>query len=88
MAGGAYLRAKKGAMLFTSKHFCKSAGVVASRLEGPRRPEEQTQTSRRPQELRTSSIRPRVSSSLATLKGQPIIFVLGCSLATLSMRGP
>lgn len=56
-------------MLFASKHFWRSVGVVASIEEGPRRPEEQTQTSRRPQELRTSSIRPRVSSSLATLKG-------------------
>lgn len=43
--------------------------MVASSEGGPRRPEEQTQTSSLPQELRTSSIRARVSSSAATLKG-------------------
>lgn len=63
MAGGAYLSAKKGARLFVSKHFCRSAGVVASMDGGPKRPEEQTQTSRRPQVLRTSSMRVRVSCS-------------------------
>jgi hypothetical protein len=56
-------------MLFASKHFCRSVGVVASSEGGPKRPEEQIQTSNRPQELRMSSIRLRVSSSFATLKG-------------------
>lgn len=42
--------------------------------------------SRRPQEFRTSSIRPRVSSSLAILKGYPITFVLGWSLEIVSIR--
>jgi hypothetical protein len=46
MAGGPYFSAKKGDMLLASKHFCRSAGVVASMDGGPRRPEEQTQTSR------------------------------------------
>jgi len=63
MAGGAYLSAKNGARLFASKHFCKSAGVVASIDGGPRRPEEVTQTSKRPQALSTSSIRVRVACS-------------------------
>lgn len=63
MACGAYFKAKKGAMEFASKHFCRSEGVVASMVGGPRRPEEQTQTSRRPQVLRASSIRVRVSDS-------------------------
>jgi hypothetical protein len=69
IAGGAYFSAKKGAMLFASKHLCRSPGVVASRLEGPSKPEEQTQTSSLPQTFKTSSMRPSVSSSLATLKG-------------------
>jgi hypothetical protein len=69
IAGGAYFSAKNGAIELTSKHFCKSAGVVASRLGGPNNPLLHTQTSNLPQEFRTSSIRERVSSSLATLKG-------------------
>lgn len=85
IAGGAYLRAKNGAMLLASKHFCRSAGVVASREGGPRSPDEQTQTSSLPKELRTSSISPRVSSSLATLKGYSITFVFGNSFAMVSM---
>jgi hypothetical protein len=64
-------------MEFASKHFCKSAGVVASSEGGPSSPDEQTHMSNRPHELRTSSIRTSVSSSLATLKGYPMIFVLG-----------
>jgi len=86
MAGGAYFSAKNGAIEFASKHFCKSAGVVASRDGGPRIPEEQTHTSSRPQEFRTSSIRPSVSSSLATLNGYPMIFVFGESFATSSIK--
>ena len=64
MAGGAYFKAKKGAMLLASKQRCRSAGVVVEMEGGPRRPDEQTQTSRRPQALRASSIRVRVSCSL------------------------
>ena len=64
-------------MLFASKHSCRSLGVVALREGGPRRPEEQTQTSRRPNELRISSIRVRVSGSEATVWGLGIIFVFG-----------
>jgi hypothetical protein len=86
IAGGAYFSAKNGAMLFASKHFCRSAGVVASSDGGPKRPDEQTQASRRPQVFSTSSISPRVSSSAATLKGYPIILVFGESFATSSMR--
>jgi hypothetical protein len=63
IAGGAYFNAKKGAIEFASKHFCRSAGVVASMDGGPRRPDEQTQTSRRPQALRASSMSVRVSCS-------------------------
>ena len=69
MAGGAYFKAKKGAMLFASKHFLRSAGVVTSIDRGPSKPEEQTHTSRRPQALSTSSIKVSVSSSLAMLRG-------------------
>jgi len=86
IAGGAYFSAKNGAIEFASKHFCRSAGVVASSEGGPSKPEEQTQTSSLPQEFRTSSIRPRVSSSAATLKGYPINFVLGCSFVMDSIR--
>jgi hypothetical protein len=86
MAGGAYFNAKKGAIELASKHFCRSAGVVASSEGGPRRPEEHTQTSNLPQEFKTSSMRPRTSSSFATLNGYPIIFVLGESFATSSIR--
>ena len=46
MAGGPYFNAKNGDMLLASKHFCRSAGVVASMDGGPSRPEEHTQTSR------------------------------------------
>lgn len=60
--------------------------MVASREGGPRSPDEHTQTSSLPQEFSTSSMRPSVSSSLATLNGYPIIFVLGLSAATASMR--
>ena len=42
MAGGAYLRAKKGAILLASKSLYRSAGVVAEMEDGPRRPEEVT----------------------------------------------
>ena len=86
IAGGAYFNAKNGAMEFASKHFCRSFGVVASRDEGPRSPEEHTHMSNLPQELRTSSMRERVSSSFETLNGYPITFVFGLSLATASMR--
>ena len=86
MAGGAYFSAKKGAIEFASKHFCRSEGVVASSEGGPKSPEEQTQISSLPHEFSTSSMRPNVSSSLATLKGYPMILVLGESLATSSIR--
>jgi hypothetical protein len=74
-------------MLFASKHFCRSAGVVASREGGPRRPELQTQTSNRPKEFRISSMRVRVSGSDATVSGYGIIFVLGEDLEIVSIRG-
>ncbi len=86
IAGGPYFSAKKGAIEFASKHFWRSLGVVASRLEGPRSPDEQTQTSSLPQEFKMSSIKPSVSSSLATLNGYPMIFVFGLSFATESIR--
>ena len=63
MAGGAYLRAKKGAMELASKHCWRSAGVVASMLGGPSSPEEQTQTSSLPHAFSASSMRVRVSCS-------------------------
>ena len=69
MAGGAYLSAKKGAYVFASKHFCKSAGVVLVMDGGPRSPELQIQTSRRPQVFRMSSMRVRVESSAEGEKG-------------------
>ena len=61
--------AKKGARECASKHFWRSSAVVSWMEGGPRRLEEHTQMSRRPKALRTSSIRERVSSSLAMLKG-------------------
>lgn len=82
MAGGAYLSAKKGAMLLASKHFCRSAGVVASIEDGPSRPAEETHTSRRPKEFRTSSMSCNVSCSLEILRGYPMTFVLGYFLLT------
>lgn len=45
MAGGAYLSAKKGAMLFVSKQRCRSAGPVCAMEGGPRMPDEVTHTS-------------------------------------------
>jgi hypothetical protein len=74
-------------MLFASKHFCRSDGVVASREGGPRRPELQTQTSRRPNELRISSIKVSVSGSEATVRRYGIIFVFGEDSEILSIRG-
>lgn len=44
-AAGAYLRARKGAIEFASKHFWRSAGDVSAIEGGPRRPDEVTQTS-------------------------------------------
>ena len=73
-------------MLFASKHFCRSAGVVVVMEGGPSNPEEQTQTSRRPKELRTSSIRESVSCSLAMLSGNPMTLVLGYALLTSVAR--
>lgn len=69
MAGGAYLSAKNGAIECASKHLWRSSGVVSWIEGGPRRPEEQTQMSRRPKAFRTSSMSTTVSSSLAMLKG-------------------
>ena len=86
MAGGAYFSAKNGAMLFASKHFCRSEGVVASTDGGPRRPELHTQTSRRPKEFRISSIRVRVSASEATVRGYGMILVLGEDLEVVSIK--
>jgi hypothetical protein len=73
-------------MLFASKHFCRSDGVVASMDGGPRRPDEHTQTSRRPKELRISSIKVRVSASEATVRGYGIIFVFADDLEIVSIR--
>ena len=84
MAGGAYLSAKKGAMLLASKHFCRSAGVVASIEGGPSRPADETHTSRRPKEFSTSSMSCNVSCSLEMFRGYPITFVLGNSLLTFA----
>jgi hypothetical protein len=69
MAAGAYFNAKKGAMVFASRHFCKSAGVVWDRVEGPTREDEQTKMSRRPKVLRTSSMSVRVEDSSVLLYG-------------------
>lgn len=63
MAAGAYLRAKKAGMAFDSKAARRSAGPVFVMEGEPRRPVEEVQTSRRPQVLRTSSMRARVASS-------------------------
>ena len=63
IAGGAYFSAKNGAREFASKHFWRSAGVVLSIDGGPRRPEEHTQTSRRPNAFKASSMRVNVSCS-------------------------
>lgn len=86
MAGGAYLSAKKGAIEWVSKQRCKSSGVVSWIEGGPSKPEEQTQISRRPKALRTSSMRVTVSSSLAMLKGYGINLVFGWSLDTVAVR--
>ena len=77
MAAGAYFNAKKGARLFASKHFWRSEGVVMSIDGGPSSPELLTQTSSRPHEFRTSSIRVRVACSSAAINGYGIILVLG-----------
>src|SRR3569833_1769343 len=69
MAGGAYLRAKKGASECCSKHLCRSLGVVSAMEGGPSSPDEQTQTSSLPNALSTSSMRTSVSSSSVTLNG-------------------
>lgn len=45
MAGGAYLRAKKGMREFAEKSLVMSAGVVSAMVGGPRRPEEVMKTS-------------------------------------------
>lgn len=42
MAGGAYFKAKKGAILFASNSLYRSAGVVSDIEGGPSRPEDVT----------------------------------------------
>lgn len=56
-------------MELASKRDCRSEGVVCEREGGPRSPEEQIQTSRRPKEERISSIRESVEGSLAVGSG-------------------
>lgn len=58
--------------------------LVASIDGGPRRPDEHTHTSRRPNALRASSIRASVSSSRATSNGYWMILLLGSSVPTVS----
>jgi hypothetical protein len=63
IAAGAYLSAKKAGMAFVSNAAYKSFGPVWLMDGGPSKPVEDVQTSSRPQEFSTSSIRARVSSS-------------------------
>jgi len=46
IAGGAYFKAKKGAMELASKHLYRSLGLVSEIEGGPSKPELVTQTSR------------------------------------------
>jgi hypothetical protein len=63
IAAGAYLSAKKAGVAFVSNAEVKSAGDVDVIEGGPKSPVDEVQTSRRPQALRTSSIRVSVASS-------------------------
>lgn len=69
IAAGAHLRAKKAGIAFVSNAAYKSLGEVDLILGGPRRPVLDVQTSRRPQEFKTSSMSARVSSSDVILYG-------------------
>ena len=60
---------------------------MASMEAGPSRPEQQTQTSRRPVELSTSSMRESVSCSLEKFSGYGIMRVLGYSSLMLGVCG-
>lgn len=86
MAGGAYLSAKNGARLFASKHFCRSDGVVMSIDGGPSSPELHTQTSNRPQLLRTSSTRLSVDCSSDDISGYEMILVFAWLLDNVDTR--
>lgn len=77
MAGGAYLRAKNGAMALASKHLRKSLGAVVSKVGGPSSPHEDTHTSSLPHVFSTSSMSVSVSSSAAGFNGYGTIFVFG-----------